>query len=160
MKIKTFSAIFLLALSGCVSNPPKVDAPVPQSDQALTKLEKTALSIQQSLNDLAEAEQFDKAKQKPNEPRIHTQIPGMEAVITMPWNGTIEQAVSKLAGFSGYDVKFMGRPPVIPILVQIGRGPATVSDHLRNIGIQADSHADIIVDPKHKIVEVRYAHGF
>ncbi len=160
MKIKMFSTALLLSfISGCVTNPPKVDEPVSQKDQSLMMLQKTASSIQMSLTQLAEAEQYEKMKLKPNEPRVHKQIPGMEMLVTMPWSGTIEQAVSKLAGFSGYDVKFMGKPPIIPILVQISRDPATVSDHLNNIGIQADSRADIIVDPNQKIVEVRYAHG-
>lgn len=159
MKIRIFStALLLYFISGCASEP-KVEAPAPQQDQALLMLQKTAHSIQQSLNQLAEAEQYEKMRQKPNEPRIRKQIQGMEAAVTMPWSGTIEQAVSKLAGFSGYEVKFMGRPPIIPILVQIGREPATVSDHLRNMGIQAGSRADLVIDPKQKVVEVRYANG-
>lgn len=159
MKTRIFStALLLFFISGCASQP-KVEAPVPQQDQALLMLQKSAQSIQQSLNQLAEAEQYEKMKQKPNEPRIRKQIQGMEAAVTMPWSGTIEQAVSKLASFSGYEVKFMGRPPVIPILVQIGREAATISDHMRNIGIQAGSRADLVIDPKQKIVEVRYANG-
>lgn len=158
MKIKMLStAVMLSLISGCASQP-KVEAPARQ-DQALTMLQRSAQSIQQSLSQLAEAEQYEKMRQKPNEPRISKQIPGMEAIVTMPWNGTIEQAVSKLASFSGYEVKFMGRPPVLPILVQIGREPATVSDHLRNIGIQSGTRADIVVDPKQRVVEVRYANG-
>lgn len=161
MKIKTIHSVLLLAfISGCAIGPQKEEKPAAQQpDQALSMLHKTARSIEQSLTQLAEAEQYEKMKQKPNEPRIYKQITGMEGVVTMPWQGTIEQAVSKLAGFSGYEVKFMGKPPTIPILVQIGREPATVSDHLRNIGIQAGSRADIIVDPKQKIVEVRYGNG-
>lgn len=156
MKIKKFSAALLLSfISGCATDQPKVE----KQDSSLMMLQKTAASIRLSLTQLAEAEQYEKMKLKPGEPRIHKQIPGMESVVTMPWNGTIDQAVSKLARFSGYDVKFTGKPPVIPILVQIGRDPETVSDHLSNIGIQADSRADIIVDPKQRIVEVRYAHG-
>lgn len=159
MKTRIFSTALLLSfISGCASQP-KVEAPVPQQDQALLMLQKTAQSIQQSLNQLAEAEQYEKMKQKPNEPRIRKQIQGMEEAVTMPWSGTIEQAVSKLASFSGYEVKFMGRPPIIPILVQIGREAATISDHMRNIGIQAGSRADLVIDPKQKIVEVRYANG-
>lgn len=161
MKITTIQALVLLvSISGCAVGPQKEERPASQQqDQALSMLHKTARSIEQSLTQLAEAEQYDKMKQKPGEPRIYKQIPGMEAVVTMPWQGTVEQAVSKLASFSGFEVKFMGKPPALPILVQIGRDAATVSDHLRNVGIQAGSRADIIVDPKQKIVEVRYGNG-
>lgn len=161
MKINAIQTVILLAfISGCAVNPQKEESPASQQqDQALSMLHKTARSIEQSLTQLAEAEQYDKMKLKPGEPRIYKQIPGMEAVVTMPWQGTVEQVVGKLASFSGFEVKLMGKPPALPILVQIGRDPATVSDHLRNIGIQAGSRADIIVDPKQKIVEVRYGNG-
>jgi defect-in-organelle-trafficking protein DotD len=164
MKRKTLPTVLLAALvAGCAMGPymcpQKEEAPAQQQDQALSMLNRTARSIEQSLTHLAEAEQYEKMKVKPNEPRIYKQVPGMEAMVTMPWRGTLEQAVSKLAGFSGYVVKFMGKPPVIPILVQIGSDPATISDHIRNIGIQAGNRADIIVDPKQRIVEVRYGNG-
>lgn len=157
MKIRVFLAVLMLSLiTGCAIDQPKTEKNI---DQSLLMLQKTASNILESLTQLAEGEQFEKMKLKPNEPRISIQIPGMEQVVTMPWNGTMEEAVSKLARFSGYEVKFMGKPPIIPILIQIGREPATISDHLRNIGIQADSHADLIIEPRQKIVEVRYAHG-
>lgn len=163
MKIITIHALLVATLaSGCASLGQQKDGPrpaTPQQDQAVAMLSKTARSIEQSLTQLAEAEQYEKMKQKPGEPRIYKQIPGMEMVVTMPWQGNIEQAVSKLAAFSGFEVKFMGKPPTIPILVQINREPATVSDHLRNVGIQAGNRADIIVDPKQKLVEVRYGNG-
>lgn len=157
---KRLASLILLALliPGCASmnQPPK---PATEDDPALVDLKKTAGEIERSLSLLAEAEQYEKMKQNPTQPRIYKQIKGMEQVVTMPWQGTIEQAVSKLAGYSGFDAKFMGKPPAIPIIVQIGRDPATVSDHLRNIGIQAGNRADIVVDPVQKIVELRYSDG-
>jgi defect-in-organelle-trafficking protein DotD len=161
MKIRTIQAALLIAfMSGCSANSARDERPMSSlQDPALLMLNKAASNIERSLTQLAEAEQFEKMKIKPKEPRIYTQVPGMEGLITMPWNGTIEQAVSKLAAFAGYEVKFMGKPPVIPILVQIGRDPATVSDHLRSIGIQAGARADILIYPPQKIVEVRYGNG-
>lgn len=161
MKIKTMYAIVLMAcISGCAVGPQKDEKPASsQQDQALSMLHKTARSIEQSLTMLAEAEQYEKMKVKPDTPRIYKQIPGMETMVTMPWQGTLEQAVSKLCGLSGFEVKFVGKAPVLPILVQIGREPASVSDHMRNIGIQAGSRADLVVDAKLKIVEVRYGNG-
>lgn len=154
----------LVSVAGCAATGDGVKqgksvAKPAQEDPALLLLHKTARSIEQSLTSLAEAEQFEKFGQKPGEPRVYRQIAGMEAMVTMPWSGTLEQAVTKLSSVSGFTVKFTGRPPAIPILVQIGREASTVSDHMRNIGIQAGQRADIIVDPRQKIVEVRYANG-
>lgn len=154
----------IVGIAGCVATGPMSRQSGPpakpdKEDSALSLLNRTAKSIEQSLTSLAEAEQFDKIGVKPGEPRVYRQIAGMEAMVTMPWSGTLEQAVTKLSGVCGFTVKFTGRPPSTPILVQIGREASTVSDHMRNIGIQAGQRADLIIDPRQKIVEVRYANG-
>lgn len=144
-------------LSGCAG---LNGAGNPQAqDPAYQMLLKSARNIEGSLTLLAEAEQYDKMKEPPGQPRIYQQIPGMEQVITMPWQGTLEQAVAKLSAFAGYETKLMGKPPITPILVTLGREPATVSDHMRNLGIQAGTRADLVVDPNQRIVEIRYGQG-
>lgn len=160
MKKKLICGSVLLAfiLSGCAGQ--RSGAPKSYSDDpAYQKLQETAQRIQKSLAQLAEAEQYDKMKNRPSQPRIYAQIRGMEQVVTMPWHGTMEQAVVKLASFSGFEPKFMGKPPVVPIVVQITESPASISDHLRNLGIQAGTRADIVVNPTLRIVEVRYTDG-
>jgi defect-in-organelle-trafficking protein DotD len=150
----------MVFIYGCAVGPQKEEKPVStQQDQAIMMLHKTARSIEQSLTMLAEAEQYEKMKVKPDAPRVYRQIPGMESVVTMPWQGTLEQAVNKLCELSGFEVKFIGKAPVLPILVQIGRSPTSISDHIRNIGIQAGDRADLVVDAGLKIVEVRYGNG-
>ncbi|HFH3476848.1 DotD/TraH family lipoprotein [Pseudomonas aeruginosa] len=160
MKNRVIAGSLLVAtlLSGCAGTGRSGDKSY-SDDPAYQKLQETAKNIQQSLTQLAEAEQYDKMKNRPSQPRIYTQIRGMEQVVTMPWHGSLEQAVSKLASFSGYEVKFMGKPPAVPIFVQIGESPASVSDHLRNVGIQAGVRADIVVNPSLRVVEVRYTDG-
>lgn len=152
------SSVVLCAtgLVGCATQQPPVDKTADPAYQALVK---SAKNIEQSLVSLAEAEQYEKMKNIPGQPRIFKQVRGMEQFVTMPWNGTLEQAVSKLAAFSGFEVKFMGKTPTLPILVMIGKDSATVSDHLRNVGIQAGDRADVIIDPAAKIVEVRYGNA-
>lgn len=159
MKLQAVSSLLMAVLvSGCASSQVRGSGSNEQDPAYLTLL-KSARNIEQSLTLLSEAEQFEKMRQNPTQPRIFKQIPGMEQVVTMPWQGTLEQAVSKLSAYSGFEVKFMGKAPATPILVQIGRDPATVSDHMRNLGIQAGSRADVIVDPAQKVVEVRYGNG-
>ncbi|MCC0550110.1 DotD/TraH family lipoprotein, partial [Pseudomonas aeruginosa] len=119
MKNRVIAGSLLVAtlLSGCAGTGRGGDKNY-SDDPAYQKLQETAKNIQQSLTQLAEAEQYDKMKNRPSQPRIYAQIRGMEQVVTMPWHGSLEQAVSKLASFSGYEVKFMGKPPAVPILVQ------------------------------------------
>ncbi|WP_310699895.1 DotD/TraH family lipoprotein [Burkholderia multivorans] len=158
MRKMWFIAVAAGSLTACAMQPARDDNAL-SKDPAYQSLQRSAKSIQESLAMLAESEQYEKMKLKPHEPRIYAQIPGMEKVVTMPWQGTLEQATSKLASFCDYEVKFMGKPPALPILVQIGNDPATVSDLLRNLGIQAGSRADIVVDATQRIVEVRYGDG-
>ena len=159
MKILALSPLLMsMVLAGCATSPSK-GSDGEDKDAAVQLLVKSAQNISSSLTLLSEAEQFEKMKQNPNQPRIYKQVAGMEQMVTMPWHGTLEQAVSKLASYSGFEVKFMGKPPVTPILIQIGANPATVSDHMRNLGIQAGNRADVIIDPAQKIVEVRYSNG-
>ncbi len=159
MKLKAMSSLIFGALiSGCATTQ-QVGTGSNEQDPAYQMLLKSAHNIEQSLTLLSEAEQFEKMKQNPTQPRIHKQIRGMEQMVTMPWRATLEPAVTKLASYSGFQVKFVGKPPVTAIFVQIGNAAATVSDHLRNIGIQAGNRADIIVDPNQKVVEVRYGNG-
>jgi len=158
MRLKAASPLILVSvISGCAMAP--AHGPASSEDPAFQMLQQSAQNIEQSLTQLSEAEQFEKMHINPTQPRIYSQIPGMEQVVAMPWHGTIEQAVTRLANYCGFTVKFMGKPPVSPIIVQIGVTPASVSDHLQNLGVQAGSRADIIVDPKQRLVEVRYAAG-
>jgi defect-in-organelle-trafficking protein DotD len=148
----------LATAAGCANLPhgaPGADA----NDPAYKALVTSAQHIESSLSLLAEAEQFDKLKETPGTPRVYQQVPGMEQVITMPWTGTLEQAVAKLTAFAGYNIRMVGKPPITPILVTLGSEPASVSDHLRNLGIQAGTRADLVVDPNTRTVELRYGQG-
>lgn len=167
MKITVHRPALALALisvcAGCNVLPEKpTPTPAPDQDQVLVMLNRSARSIERSLVQLAEAEQYEKLKVRPGEQRSFKQIPGMEASVLIPWPGAqvpLEQAVKALADAAHFNVKYFGRTPVLPIIVQVSRESASISDHLRNIGIQAGSRADIVVDPKSRVVEVRYANG-
>ncbi|HDS1082383.1 TPA: DotD/TraH family lipoprotein [Stenotrophomonas maltophilia] len=133
------------------------------SDPAQENLTAAASAIQQSLRDLSEAEQYDKMRTVPGTPRLRTQIPGLERMVTMPWNGPLEPAVMRLAAEGGYEFKLLGRQPAVGIVVQIGPEPATITDHLRNLGIQAGSRADIAIEPtaggRRGIIAIEYSNG-
>lgn len=140
-------------LSACATPPPTQAAP----DSTLVALDRSAAAVSNSITALAEVEQYDRFKRVPNQPRVYEQVADMTQVVTMPWDGPVEAAVRQLAQQAGYTLKVAGRPPVIPVLVQLTKEPATISDLMRNVGLQAGSRADVLVYPGQKIVELRYS---
>lgn len=145
-------AALAATLAACASAPP---APA-TSDATVVALNRSAAEVSRSITALAEVEQYDRFKRLPNQPGVYEQVPGMTQVVTMPWDGPAEAAARQLASQSGYTFKVSGKPPVIPVLVQLGTDPATISDLLRNVGLQAGARADVLVYPAQRIVELRY----
>lgn len=149
----------LALLAGCATT---AQPPAP-TDPAQAQLDAAARSIQHSLRQLSEAEQYGRMKIAPGTPHLLTQFPGLERTVTMPWNGPLEPAVMRLAAEGGYEVKVLGRPPAVPILVQIGSEAATISDQLRSLGIQAGARADVAVAPMSSaqkgVVVIEYRNG-
>lgn len=153
MTMPRYATLFLaLSLCGCASAPK-----APPSDPAAVALERSAAEVSRSITNLAEVEQYDRFKRMSSQPRVYSQVADMSEVVSIPWDGPIEAAVRKLAAQSGYSTKVIGRAPVIPVLVRLGADPASVSDHLRNVGYQAGSRADVTVYPDQKIVELSYS---
>lgn len=153
------AASALALMAGCAT-PRPVGAPV---DPAQTQLNAAAAAIQSSLRQLSEAEQYERMKVAPGTPHLLTQFPGLERTVTMPWNGPLEPAVMRLAAEGGYEVKVLGRPPAVPIIVQVGAEAATISDQLRSLGIQAGLRADVAVAPmtsaRKGVVMIEYRNG-
>lgn len=139
-------------LAGCATKAP-VTAP---HDPTVEAIEKSASEISTALTRLAEVEQYDRMRQMPDQPKAYTQVPDMVQMISIPWDGPIEAAVRKLSKEAGYTTRVLGRTPVIPVLVRLDNQPASISDHLRNLGYQAGSRADITIFPGNKVVELSY----
>lgn len=142
--------------AGCATKPPVV-AP----DPVQVQLAASAQSVRVSLRQLAEAEQYDKMRRSPGGEAAAPVIPGLTRVVAVPWQGPLEPVVRKLAEMGGYHLNVAGHAPAIPIVVSLGPTPASLSAHLRDVGLQAGTRADIIVDPARKQVGVVYANtGF
>ena len=77
MKNRVIAGSLLVAtlLSGCAGTGRGGDKSY-SDDPAYQKLQETAKNIQQSLTQLAEAEQYEKMKNRPSQPRIYAQIRG------------------------------------------------------------------------------------
>ena len=155
----TACALAVAGLAGCASST-KVKSgseSLAIHDPASSALARSADEVSQSIRKLAEVEQYDRFQKLPGPLGPYDQVPDMVQMVTMPWDGPVESAAEQLTQHAKYQFKVSGRSPVIPILVRIGAQPATVSDHLRNIGMQAGSRADLIVYPQQRIVELRYS---
>lgn len=156
-RLALFSSALMLA--GCASAP-KAAAP---TDPAQARLDAAASDIQRSLLRLSEAEQYERMKVAPGSAHLLDQFPGLERKVTMPWNGPLTPAVMRLAAEGGYEFELLGRAPALPILVQIGPEPASISDHLRNLGVQAGDRADVEVSPRTPtrkgVIVVEYRNG-
>lgn len=157
MRTLSGTAIAMAVLmSGCASQP-AVKPVMPEGVTISLKLVASADRIGDALQQLAEVQQFEARGQSPLEPRIVKQVRGMEQVITVPaFQGSIEPVVARMAAHVGFDFKISGRRPALPILVQLGPEPRTVSDHLRDVGFQAGQLADVVVDADSRVVELRY----
>lgn len=81
----------------------------------------------------------------------------LRRVVSLDWNGPIEPVARKLADRAGYKFQILGDTPPVPIVVTVRSVEKSVIDVLRDIGLQAGSRADIIVDAERRMVEINYA---
>lgn len=149
--------IVAATLGGCASTPRTTVV----SDPAADRLASVAAGVQANLQSLAEAEQYERAGKRPGAPVLHAQIPGLTSVVTMPYHGPLEPAVTRLVAEAGarWQVKFVGRVPTLPIVVRLDGAPGTIGDKLYSIGVQAGTRADVVVDPEQQIIAVMYANA-
>jgi len=160
---KTIILIFALLLAGCASNTPQkpVDPslgldPALGQDPAEAQLAEAATSVSKSLNSL------DEIQQAVTPPPPHFQPPtpasyGMSNLVSIDWSGPIEPLVNQIAASAGYSVRVMGKEPAIPIMIYLSEKNQPLGEVLRNAGYQCGENADIIVFPKTKTIELRYA---
>lgn len=147
-------AIFALGLAAC-EGPGNITPLVAENDpvslriaqaaeKASTALDKIA-SIEQYRNPLPPAEDFAGAPQPLAQP------------VTVTWNGPVEQIVQTLALKAGYNYRVAGTPPPVPLVVGVNAYEQSLVTILRDIGLQLGNRADVAVDAKGNVVQLRYA---
>jgi defect-in-organelle-trafficking protein DotD len=77
--------------------------------------------------------------------------------MTLDWNGPIEPVLQRLADRAGYQIQVNGDTPPAPVVVSLRAKQKPVIELLRDIGLQAGSRADVVVDSERRIVELNYA---
>lgn len=156
---KLLAAFILLAtqLAGCASDS-KVTI-VNSDDRDLrsagVKLTETAESVSKSLQELAKISRATHPYTKLPSP-VDSNMIGMGQLKSIDWNGPVGPLVKKIAFATNYNLKVLGTPPAIPILISITAKDTPLADILRDVAFQCGSRANIVTYPASKIIELRY----
>lgn len=149
----------VLSIHGCTQGKASESAnvvPLGLGDPAEAKIAEAAQSVSNSLINLAEIQQAV----TPPPPTYQIPDPatyGMANLVSMDWAGPILPLVNQIAEATGYNVRVLGTEPAVPIMVFIAAKNQRIGDILRNAGFQCHDKASIVVFPKSRIIELRYA---
>jgi len=149
--------VFLLA--GCAAAKPQTTYNMPSylhNDSAQIKLSEAAVSVSQSLNQLAQIEQATHPHARLPPPPNPAQI-GMAQLASVDWTGPIQPLIAKIAEATGYQFRVLGRSPAIPIVVALQTRNVPIAEILRDAKFQAGFKTNIAVYPQRKIIELRYS---
>ena len=158
MKTKSFLIVAcVVLLSGC-SHDQKIAVISNDSGarNAETKLADAAVSVSESLQQLAEIERATHPQAQLPSPPAPGAI-GMAQISSIEWNGPVGPLVEKIAAASHYKIRILGTSPAIPVLISISAKDTPLADILRDVGFQCGEKANIVVYPEKKVIELRYA---
>ncbi|MBN2690165.1 MAG: type IVB secretion system lipoprotein DotD [Gammaproteobacteria bacterium] len=161
--------IFLLALAavflaGCSQtgqkelyiNGKSIGGEVSSIKLAEGELAHSSVAIKNSLLQLAEIK-------RATHPQVRLPLPpnakniGMDKLASIDWTGPIEPLVRDVARVCGYKLRVLGKHPAVPVLVSVHEKNVPIVYILRNAGFQAGNRVNIVLYPRSKILELRYA---
>lgn len=147
--------ILSILLTGCstIFKKPPVNAP---SDDASIKLAEAAVSVSDSIMQMAKVEKVLTPRAKDNTMRIPSAYP-LQARASVDWSGPIEELTRRIAKAANYRVRVLGQEPSVPILISLNLRDESLAEILRDIDYQAGIKANIYVYPNSQVVELRYA---
>lgn len=150
-----FLASILLASCNTIGRfkKPPVNNP---SDDATIKLAEAAVSVSDSMHEMA---RIEKVVIPPHKDNILT-IPNaynLQARASVDWSGPIEELTARIAKAAHFKVRILGKIPAIPILISLTVKDQSLAEILRDIDYQAGNKAYIHVYPNSQVVELRYA---
>lgn len=162
MRIKTYLIIISgLLLASCAAYPPKRSAVslLTTDDtmrQAETQLADASISIKNSLFELAKIQKAAyPAVKLPGLPDADKL--GMGHLASIDWTGPIEPLLKNTAGVTYYKLRVLGKAPSIPIIISLSEQKVPIATILRNAAYQCGNRATIVVYPRSRIIELRYA---
>lgn len=157
----TFPYRFLLAaccavlLAGCESMT-TVTPVATEPDIVSMKLQQAAEKASHALDSIASIEQ-QRAPASPALEDYSGAPPNLTQPITIRWSGPIEQISKALADRAGLKFRVKGATPPAPLTVNVDAYQQPLMHVLRDIGLQAGQRADVALDAKGGVIEIRYA---
>lgn len=148
-----FVACALLVGCSATFRKPPMNNP---SDDASIKLAEAAVSVSDSMLEMAKVEKVITPPNKDNTLTIPNAY-NLQARASVDWSGPIEELTQRIAKASHYNIRVLGKAPAIPVLISMSIKDASLAEILRDIDYQAGKKADIVVYPNSQVVELRYA---
>lgn len=126
------------------------------ADDATIKLAEAAVSVSDSMYEMARVEKVITPPNKDNTLTIPNAY-NLQARASVDWSGPIEELTARIAKSAHFRLRVMGTAPSIPVLVSMNVKDQSLAEILRDIDYQAGKKADIHVYPNSQVVELRYA---
>lgn len=147
--------IVLALLSGCTGTfrKPPVNNP---SDDATIKLAEAAVSVSDSMLEMAKVEKIITPPHRDNTLTIPNAY-NMQARASVDWSGPIEELTARISKAAHYKLRILGQAPSVPVLISLNIKDESLAEILRDIDYQAGKKAYIHVYPNSQVVELRYA---
>jgi defect in organelle trafficking protein DotD len=153
-------------LAGCAGNTANnaggaAMPPVPNqaqiNQQVQDQIQHAADSAQASLQELAAIEKLQ--QNKITVPLSNVDDPALDEDIAIKWYGPIAPLLSQVAASTGYQLQVFGKPPSLPVLVNIDttNQPTTAINIIRNADLQAGLKVVILILQDQKIISLRYS---
>ncbi|AAU28732.1 TPA: type IVB secretion system lipoprotein DotD [Legionella pneumophila] len=149
--------IFSALLAGCAGTmkfkKPPINNP---SDDATIKLAEAAVSVSDSMLEMAKVEKVITPPSKDNTLTIPNAY-NLQARASVDWSGPIEELTARIAKAAHFRFRVLGKSPSVPVLISISTKDESLAEILRDIDYQAGKKASIHVYPNSQVVELRYA---
>jgi defect in organelle trafficking protein DotD len=154
--LKKILGLFLIAslASGCQSLI-NVKPVATEPDLVSERIAKAAETASLSLNDISGIEQQRTPAPAPVD--YTTASDAMIQPITLRWSGPAEQIVQTLSSRAGFSFRTKGNPPPVALTVTIDVYQQPIVEVLHSIGLQLGQRADLAVNGRTNVIEIRYA---
>ncbi len=135
---------------------PEVDIIAP--DPVELRLAEAAEQASAALDTLA---RIERVRTPPREmDPIENVPPELAQPMSIDWVGPVEPIIARLAERAGYSFATLGRRPPVEVIVRVRGEQRALIDMLRDIALQAENRANLLVDARRGLVELRYKNAF
>ncbi|MDR3442867.1 MAG: type IVB secretion system lipoprotein DotD [Legionella sp.] len=147
------SILLISCKSTGIYKKPPVNNP---SDDATIKLAEAAVSVSDSMHEMARIEKVITPPHKDNTLTIPNAY-NLQARASVDWSGPIEELTARIAKAAHFKIRVLGKVPSMPVLISMTIKDQSLAEILRDIDYQAGKKAYIHVYPNSQVVELRYA---